>query len=325
VARPGFWVGLLVSLVACALLYRWTNWQQFWQTLSRADLRWILVVLAVMQLDRIFMAAKWTLLARGGGLAISLPMAVKANYVAEFWASVLPASVGGDVVRLGWLMKRAHSGAAVLSSMVVERLLGMLALALWAVASVGLIGIHAVGLGEAYWSLPLLFVVTIAAIAAVFSRGVHRVVQSLVDRLPAAGLRERAARARAALLAFRERPRLLAVFLLLSILEQGFPLASVYCLARALAIPVSIGPLVIGVPMVLVLSRLPISIAGIGITEGAFVFVLSFAGVATSQSLVLAVVDRVLLVVSSLPGMLWTVAPSTSETPVPVPFRSGPP
>ena len=64
--------------------------------------------------------------ARRSGLPLTAGLAVKSYYVGSFWAGMLPTSVGGDVVRVSWLVRNGQDASAVTWSVVVERLLGVL-------------------------------------------------------------------------------------------------------------------------------------------------------------------------------------------------------
>jgi len=77
---------------------------------------------------------------------------------------------------------------------------------------------------------------------------------------------------------FRDKRWLLMTFLVLSILEQAFPIIANYMWAKALSIDVPLVWLIMGMPIILAVSRLPISVKSIGIQEGAYAFVFSLGG-----------------------------------------------
>lgn len=109
---------------------------------------------------------------------------------------------------------------------------------------------------------------------------------------------------------FKAKPGLLVWFLILSTCEQAFPIISTFIMARAFFIDLSLTWAIITVPIILAISRMPISINSFGVRESAYAFMLSLAGVTVSQSVVMSLVDRVLLLVATLPGALWMILPS---------------
>ncbi len=118
---------------------------------------------------------------------------------------------------------------------------------------------------------------------------------------------------RLALQEYRNNRRLLILFLLLSILEQGVPIVAVFLTAKAFAIHLSFSWAIITVPLVVVISRIPISIDGWGIQEGAFVYVFTHAGLSVNESLLLALAGRMLVLLAALPGAFWLSAKSAEN------------
>jgi glycosyltransferase 2 family protein len=310
---------LSVSLGACALLYFIVDWAEFAETLRNAQFSWIILVFVLMHVDRVFMGCKWAVLLRAAGVSATFGKAVQAYYVGSFWSSFLPMSVGGDVIRVGWMAKETKNAPEILSSVVVERLLGALALSL--LSGVGFL-LFVFYLG---WELPALAKIILLFLAAslgglvlVFSSWSHRGLTRLLPWIPLAGVRSIIEKMTLAVVTFRNRPRVLGFFLLLSVLQCFIPIVAVYSLTRAFQMNVPLVWVMIAVPIVLAISSVPVSVKGIGVIEGAYAFIFSFAGIPVSQSVMMSVSDRVLQLIVTLPGALLTVRLSRKEPVVPV-------
>ncbi len=318
-SRRGFWLKLVVSLGACVLLIWLVDWNEFSTILVRGDPLWLLVVFGLIHLDRIFMASKWAMLLRALGMQVSTGTAIKAYYVGSFWSSFLPVSVGGDVIRVSWLAKEGHAASEVIPSVVVERLLGALALALVALFSLALFVIYPGSDQPVFWQIILtLLVGSVVAIAVLFSRSTHQLIQRMTSRLPLGRVGRIIEKMRMAVLAFREQPGVLLLFVALSVVEASLPIVAIYLLAQAFAIGVPLIWVIIAVPLILVVAALPISVRGIGLIEGTYAFVFSLAGLPVSAAVMLSVMDRVLVLLATLPGALWTVSASGRSTALPV-------
>jgi glycosyltransferase 2 family protein len=201
----------------------------------------------------------------------------------------------------------------------VERLLGALALSV--LSSIGFL-LFVFYLG---WELPALALIiplflgaSLAGLGLVFSRWSHKLLTRLLPWIPGASIRSIVAKMSAAVVTFRSRPRALGLFLLLSVLQCLLPILAVYSTARAFQINVPLIWVMIAVPIVLAISSIPVSVKGIGIIEGAFAFIFSFAGVPVSQSVMMSVADRFMMLIATLPGALMTVRLSSKEPIVPV-------
>ena len=88
---------------------------------------------------------------------------------------------------------------------------------------------------------------------------------------PAAGFLERLA---IAYRAYRNHGDLLLRVGLISLAEQLFPVIIAGTVALSLAIPVTLPMLLVAVPLASFAGRLPISVGGIGVADGAMVYLL---------------------------------------------------
>ena len=315
--RPISVLRYAVSVAACVALLWLIDWNLLIQTARMSNGYWLALVLVIILGDRIFMIYKWMLLLRGSGLPVSPGSVFRAYFVGAFGEAFLPASIGGDVMRVIWLARRAGNTGRIISSVVVEKLFGALALALVAVASFAVLASHIGGeSADLVVAIVAIISISLAGVAVVFSNRAHELVKPVIAVIPLRGLKEVIEKARVGVLEFRGRPMLIGFFLLLSVCEQGFPIAANFVLARAMFVNLSFTWVLIGMPIILAVSRMPISLAGLGVLEGAYAVVFSYAGIPLTQSVMMAVVGRVLVLISALPGMWWTVAASREKAPL---------
>jgi uncharacterized protein (TIRG00374 family) len=313
-SRARSWRRALGSAALLAVVAWMVDWPEFAAVVKRAHPGWIVLVLLVMHADRVFMAAKWRLLARGSGMSISTLTAVKSYYVGSFWGCVLPTSIGADVIRISWLGRRGADVGAVAGSVVVERALGALA---QAAAGVAALGVLLVGSSGYVIATPLTtaLVVFVAMTAILATTVLARWPYRLLVRLTMAMRWTRLQRLTASLARGIEASRrgsLLVTFLLLSLLQQALPVAANFCVANALSIPLSLSWLIVGIPIILAVTRAPLPLNDLGVKESLYALVLSFGGVSVTDAVAMSMVDRVLLVVAVLPGAFWTAgAPAT--------------
>jgi uncharacterized membrane protein YbhN (UPF0104 family) len=107
---------------------------------------------------------------------------------------------------------------------------------------------------------------------------------------------------------FRYQRQLLFNTFLISIIFNLLAILNAYVVARALAFEVTLIEMSVLVPLILVISSIPLSINAIGIAEGAFVLCLSQVGLSPSEALSVALVIRVKnLFVSIIGGILFAV------------------
>jgi uncharacterized protein (TIRG00374 family) len=305
--KVGFWIRVAISFGACIVILSLINWSDFADKLRIADSRWLILAFAVIHIDRFWMAYKWCLLLNGSGVFISICETFKTYYIGAFWGTFIPFSVGADMVRISSLIRLMGKSSEIVSSVIIERLLGLLALGLVSTASLILAFTYLNLEFHAYYLVVLFLVVaSMILIIFIFNTAAHGYFRNLISRL-SQRLDRIVEKLSLAILVFKQKNRLIFVFLILSIVEQVFPIINIYLLAKAYAIDLPLVWAIVAVPLNLVVSRMPISWSGFGITEGFYVFVFSLAGLDATDSLLLALTDRILLLIAALPGAWWTI------------------
>ena len=263
--------------------------------------------------DRLMMAFKWNLLLQAKGLRVPFAEVLKSYYFGSFWGIVLPSSVGGDVVRVYRFAALTGAPGLVLSSVLIERVLGLLAN----------LTMVLVGAGLFYWYLrlgtPLLLVGAAAGLVAALSLFVLSLRTSLPlwlehwlqSRGGKFGTRIR--ELFTAYQAYRNHSGTLVQFVGLSILEQGFPIVCTILVARGLGLAIEPMVFLIFTPLIMGLSRIPISFDGFGIREGMYVYALGLAGIPAADALVVGFLSHLVGNVSLLPGYVWSLVSSRAS------------
>lgn len=90
---------------------------------------------------------------------------------------------------------------------------------------------------------------------------------------------------------------------LYSIAIQLFIIITIYILAKGLLLNLSFLSLFVFVPIITVVSLLPISISGIGLREGAFVILLGMINISPEKAMALSILWFLSIVVAGLPGL----------------------
>jgi uncharacterized membrane protein YbhN (UPF0104 family) len=206
------------------------------------------------------------------------------NLVASTYNMLLPTSIGGDVVRAlrcGRRVQRAHHAW---STVLFERLVGIIALALLSVPGLAMVPGPMRMLGWAVAGTVLVSVVLLVVAPAPLRWG-GRV---LASRAPVvADVGESVAGDLAGPLS-KASPRVETMAW--SVLYQAVGLGILVVVAFDWGQPAMTWAILGGVPLALVLTMLPVSIAGLGVRESMFVVLLGELGVEASKALSLALI-----------------------------------
>lgn len=297
---------LAVSIALVGVLLNAVGAQDALERFRTVDLGWLALGFAVSLVQVVICAARWRVVLHSIDVIMGFKDAFVYWYIGAFFNQTLPSAVGGDFVR-GYLAYKGGAGfAPVVNSLILERVVTVLAL----LALVAGLSPLAVGMMDnGGW----FFTVAWAALAA----GVLGcVVLIFLDRL-GAKLTERLARFRVvkgmALLAGDARAVLLhpahAVPALAWSLAGHVNLALVvYLLGRALGLDIELMAVMVLFPPVVLAQTVPISLAGWGVREGAMMAMFALVGVAGDKALALSILFGVVMAVASFPGVVMWLA-----------------
>lgn len=239
-------------------------------------------------------------LSRTGKHALSAAEAFRIYYISVFFNNCLPGTVGGDVVRV-WLAKSDRIPLATsIHSVIIDRLIALLALILLVGATLPWLGIAAGFSLNAAYMLPLL----IAAIAAGWwcLDCAARALAAYQHIPPVRWL----AHFTDCLRALGSYPTTSAISLFYAILSHVSFCLCGYVLARSLGVEIPVWQCIALIPLVMLVTTLPISIGGWGVREASMVSLLGLAGVSSAQALMISLELGMLGVLTSLPAaLLW--------------------
>lgn len=277
---------LLLRVALSALLLAWvlrrTALHEVLAAAAGADRPLLAVGYATHLLGIVLSASRWRVLLRAHGVDRPIPTLVRSVLVASFFNNFLPSTIGGDALRAYDSYRFGGRRASVATAVVVDRLLGLLALGALALGSVA----FAPELRDRLPLLPLWVASGSLALAA--ATGLIFAGRALRLAFVPGGLRRPLLEALRAFAAYRGRRATLARALFLSLLLQANVVFYYLLIGESLGLPVPpVGYLVI-VPLALFVTLLPVTINGIGLREGALAVLLAAYGVPSAEAVAYA-------------------------------------
>jgi uncharacterized membrane protein YbhN (UPF0104 family) len=288
---------LLGSLVLLGALAARIDWGQVASTFAAIDWSLWLAAVGVYALTQVVSARRWQLLAGVLGLGGSLAQYVRYYFIGMFFNLVLPTSVGGDVVR-AWYLSRQQGEAsadgrrmAAFLSVFADRASGVLVLVALACAATAACPVD----------LPRSISGSVAALGGGALLGVAAL--PLLRRLPLPG--ERLPRLVEGGQTYLRHRRVLCAAMLLSLAVQVANVVLVWLVGEAMGLRVP--PLYYGVmvPLVTLLTLLPISLNGMGLREAGTVLLLLPLGIDPTAAVTLSFLSFAVTTACSLGGVAF--------------------
>jgi uncharacterized protein (TIRG00374 family) len=307
VAKVGFSIGLLAFLVHRAGLGEMAG------VFRSARTSGLIVALLVYAATVMVISLRWQMLLVSQKAHVPFRSTLSLYFIGFFFNNFLPTSIGGDIYRAVGAGQATGRRAVCAASVLVERLMGMLAVATLAILAAVLLvrqvadgPIRALALG--FGALIVLLV------ALFFHRRTFHVLETLTGKISLWGLEKKLLRLSQALDLYRsQRAALVAVFIT-SIAYQLLIVVFSYLVGVALDLGISFRYFMLCVPFTVIISLVPISINGVGVREGGYVFLLSKIGHSSSEAVSLSLLIYALsLLVSLIGGLLYLLRGVRSE------------
>jgi len=287
------WLKVGISVGLFALLLKSADLSVFARQIWTVRPEFFLLVFIGYLIGQVLSAYRWRLLAQPLGFDQPLRVFTVYYFVGMYLNLFAPSTVVGDLGRGLFLSERAGGVGRALQSVLADRVSGVVML-LW-VSAVGFLlfgptvlpaalcyGTIAAALCTVvgWWALPRL-------VPLCFSPR-HKLYQ-LVEKV---------------ISPYQTRPVLIAGVCGLAFVFHLFQLGLQVLLSHALGLAVPIWYLLLFIPLMTILSTLPVSFNGLGVREGGYVAFLALVGVGKEEALAFGLLWTALLFAAGLFGGL---------------------
>lgn len=296
-----FAIKLLVSAGLIAYFLSRVHPERFLQTFAAAKFSYIAMALGVYLIAQGVSAVRWAILARPLGIQTPLRDLLKYYLIGMFFNLFAPSTVGGDVSRIYYLVKdkgaqaagRAVTTVHATLSVLMDRAVGMLVLVWLGAAALLLFPYYAVP--QSVRSVTFIFALALLA-------GILFV--PLVKRfLPHDG-HPMLVKLRLALSSYQLHWRALVGALALSLAVHLTQAWMHTMMGSALGLELPFSFCLIIYPLVGTFAAIPVSLNGLGLREGGYIFLLAVLGIGTEQGIAFGILLFLIVALDSLIGGL---------------------
>jgi len=208
------------------------------------------------------------------------------SYIACFVNGFLPTWLGGDVVKAFLVYKKVPKSLEIISSVLMDRIVGFTTISVVAVFSLPFIKENR----DFKLGLSIFTVIIVIIFLGLWM---------VPTKLP---LLKRFKKVRDCFLLYNRHSRLVWEVIGISLLNYFIYVITIYMLTQALWLNISFWYLFIYLPVILLITSLPLSPNAIGIREGAFIYFLSRQGNTPEQAFALSLLTFALGMFLSFAG-----------------------
>ena len=256
------------------------------------------------------LALRWRLLLTTARIDVSYWEALRLTFLGQFFNTVVPGTVGGDLVKAYYVSKHTPNKAAALVSVMMDRVLGLTELTL--LASVMLLVVWTAGLvpaGELRIPATLVAIILsgmVAVFVFLFSGRVRQMLhlQKLYQRLP---LAHHIASAGEVTRLYRRNVASMVKAVLITVLIHVTWISSIFLTAAALSLPTPWHVYFLYIPLIYTIGAVPLTPGGVGLVEKFYLVFFVTAACSPSRVLALALLVRLTPILVSLPGAVVAI------------------
>ncbi|MBC7263242.1 MAG: flippase-like domain-containing protein [Chloroflexi bacterium] len=295
---------IALSVVLLAWLLSRVGLNSLISTLREVDSRYYLLAFALFLSGEVISSWRWQVLLASQGVHVSLGRLTVLYFIGGFFNSLLPSTVGGDVVKMYMLASEKGETISAATSVVMDRVTGI----------VMLFAIALVSLPFAYRLVSPEIRLTVIAFWAIVLGGVwllrHRKAWANISRRWALIRRvletQQVQRIVASMEAYDGQTIVRA--LAIALLFNATLIVVRYLIALAMDVRIHLFYFLIFVPIINLVAMLPISLNGLGVREVAYVYLFGQAGVSTAASIAMSLAFYVMRMIGGLIGGLLHIA-----------------
>lgn len=244
---------------------------------------------------------RWQIILKSTGYQISILSLLSSYFGGMFLNTFLPGSIGGDVYRVSRIQRQTKEIEVALASVFLERATGIAALL--AIAIIGLPPTFSL-IGR--WDIILIFVFATCILSGgmllMTSPQILRWTEPFFIKVHLESIVARFANIQHLFQNFVRDRKTFAYSIFLSLLLQLVLIYYYFLIAQQLHISISYLELLVFIPIITIVTLLPLSLGGLGVREGIVTYLFSRIGLASEQALIFSFTITALGWILSLPG-----------------------
>ncbi len=289
-----FFLKLAVSAGLLFYLFRHTDFRLLWQSFKQIKPSWFLLAILFFFAFQLLSTYRWYKIAEILGFKKNYLFFVRVYFIGVYFNTFLPGLLGGDIVRVFYLVKEGAAKSVASFSVLYDRGFGLLGALFLLIVFLPLEGAFLPPLAQRGLLFLSMAILAAVLVVVLFSRTLrekigHELFQTLTAVAPPANF---------------------AKLFILGLLVQAFYNVHVYFLGLSLGLSLAWPKYFLIIPLMGILASLPVSLGGFGIREGTLSYFLQLLGYPKELGIALGfLIYGVMLLGGIIGGILYLTGP----------------
>jgi len=278
----------LVSSFFLYLVFSKISISNFVEEIRVINIKMLILAIILYLSTMLFSTIRWSYFVKTKKTFIEL---FELYMIGTFFNLFMPGTVGGDVIKAYYLYKEENRKTEPLVSVFMERYMGLCALL--TIASIGFIFGYEYVKGT---NIPVLFSLTL---------GLFVVGTLFVIYFPYEKFYSKLERVRLTIRSYFTDIKTILVTYCISLIVQGIGVWVVYILGKGLSINLNLKYFLIFIPLITVISMVPVSLSGFGVREYSFFYLFGKFGVSEEKAVGLSLMWFFTMIITGIIGMFF--------------------
>ena len=313
-ARVKLVLKLILSLSFLILVLSRLDLTQLLRVVAGARPEFLLLAVSIQILTLLLSALRWRIVLENFSIYQRWYPLTKLVFIGAFFNLFLPSAIGGDVFRAYYLSKGTGRGmSTTLTTSMLERSGGLCGLLLIGLAASLVVPQKIAGLSSLHIFLAACAVYAVANVM-LFHSWTHGRMTCMLQRFGFHSLTRKMELVYQGLDTLKRNPGKMASVAVVSLPIQAGAVAVVWVTAQGIGIEAPFSLFMVFVPLINLTIMVPLTINGIGLRESAYYLLFSQAGVPAEMSVTLSLLGFEVMMLSSLPGIVYYSIRKQAET-----------
>ena len=295
---------ICVSIFIFWILFSRIELSDVLEALLKTDIFFILFAILLTFMGILLGVYRWKLSLTVKKIHVSFMMILNATLISRFIGLIFPAFIGADAIRGYDLYKQIKEGDNIFASILFERICGLVSLVV--IGSCALL--FSMGQTENLSLIKpyiLVYLVLFFVIISCFSKVITTLAISFFEITPRfKWVRDKIENLSEAIYMYRGYHKLWISVMSLSMLYQFQGILFYYLIGLSLSLEIPLITFSVLIPIINLVTMIPISPGGLGVKEGMFVILFNQYGVAPAEALSISLIGTSLYLISVLIGSI---------------------
>jgi len=296
-----------ISIILLVLLFRQADEKSLLAVIKGIHKPLLGLSFLVFSLTYVLGVWRWAMLLKAVNIDIPLKRIITSFSGGIFFSLFLPSTIGGDFLRSVDLSVHTQKPKEVIATIFLDRLSGYIGLVFLAICALFL-GWKVLEDSSVLISLGIIVGLLFFLLLILFNKYLYTKINGFLKSPNAGKIRDLISDLHEEIHLFRDKPRIVAKNILVSILIQAISPVTFYIIALALGIKISLLYFFIFLPIIGAITLLPISIGGLGLRDASTIFFFAKVGVGKNLAFAMSLLSfSFILFYGAVGGLIYVL------------------